>query len=97
MTQASDFGATGDGVTDDTSAIQHAIDEGVGELVLPRGDYRLTRPIVINLAKCGRTSIRGESGTCRILMQGRGTGIFICRHTLSVRRSDNFQRLRMDS
>ena len=38
MTQAGDFGATGDGQTDDTEALQHAIDEGIGELLLPRGD-----------------------------------------------------------
>ncbi len=72
MTQAGDFGAAGDGVTDDTAPLQHAIDEGVGELVIPRGDYRITQPIVVNLAATGRTSIRGEGGTCRILMQGKG-------------------------
>ena len=77
MTQAGDFGATGDGQTDDTEALQHALDEGVGELVLPRGDYRLTRPLVLNLATIGRTAIRGEGGTARLLMQGSGPAIFL--------------------
>ncbi len=77
MTQAGDFGAAGDGQTDDTEALQHAIDEGVGELVLPRGDYRITRSLLVDLARSGRTSIRGESGTARILMQGRGPAILL--------------------
>lgn len=85
MTQASDFGATGDGVTDDTAALQHAIDEGVGELTIPRGDYRITQPIIIRLATTGRTSIRGEGGTCRILMEGRGPAFsFIGTHAASA-------------
>lgn len=75
MTQAGDFGATGDGVTDDTNALQHAIDEGVGELRLPRGDYRITRPLVISLSTTGRTSLCGESGTARLLMDGPGPAI----------------------
>ncbi len=77
MTLAGDFGATGDGVTDDTDALQHAIDEGVGELVLARGDYRVTRSLVVDLAKVGRSGIRGESGTARILMQGEGPAIVL--------------------
>jgi len=77
MTQAGDFGATGDGQTDDTEALQHALDEGVGELVLPRGDYRLTKPLVLNLATIGRTSIRGEGGTARLLMQGSGPAMHL--------------------
>lgn len=85
MTQAGDFGATGDGTTDDTAAIQHAIDEGVGELVIPRGDYRITRTIVINLAATGRTSIRGEGGTCRMLMEARGPAFsFVGTHAASA-------------
>ncbi len=77
MTQAGDFGATGDGQTDDTEALQHAIDEGVGELLLPRGDYRITKALVVNLASVGRTAIRGEGGTARILMQGSGPAIVL--------------------
>jgi hypothetical protein len=77
MTQAGDFGAAGDGQTDDTEALQHAIDVGVGELLLPRGDYRITRSLIVDLAKVGRTAIRGESGTARILMQGRGPAIVL--------------------
>ncbi|WP_197168240.1 glycosyl hydrolase family 28-related protein [Neorhodopirellula pilleata] len=49
----------GDGVTDDTSAIQRAVDASIGELHFRAGTYRITRPIVIELAKVGRTSIRG--------------------------------------
>jgi parallel beta-helix repeat protein len=77
MTQAGDFGATGDGVTDDTDTLQHAIDEGVGELVLPRGDYRITRSLIVDLAQVGRTAIRGEGGTCRLLMQGAGAAVIL--------------------
>ncbi len=77
MTQAGDFGAAGDGQTDDTEALQHAIDEGVGELLLPRGDYRITKTLMVDLATVGRTAIRGEGGTARILMQGSGPAIIL--------------------
>ena len=45
------FGAKGDGITDDTDAIQECIDtcysEGIYKIVFPRGTYLVTRPIVI--------------------------------------------------
>lgn len=77
MTQAGDFGAVGDGVTDDTDALQHALDEGVGELRLPRGDYRITRPLRLELARIGRTAVCGEGGVPRILMDGPGPALLI--------------------
>ena len=77
MTQAGDFGAVGDGITDDTDALQHALDEGVGELRLPRGDYRITRPLKLELARIGRTAICGEGGVPRILMEGPGPALLI--------------------
>jgi hypothetical protein len=42
-----DFGAVGDGVADDTDAIQAAIDSGVQEILFPQGTY-LTDPILID-------------------------------------------------
>lgn len=36
-----DFGAVGDGVADDTAAIQAAVDSGAGEVIFPTGSYRL--------------------------------------------------------
>lgn len=45
-----DFGATGDGTTDDTAAIQAAItaSAGANKLVFPRGTYRFTSPLAIS-------------------------------------------------
>jgi polygalacturonase len=40
MADVKGFGAVGDGVADDTNAIQHAVDQGDGLLELPGGLYR---------------------------------------------------------
>jgi hypothetical protein len=72
MQTVRDFGATGDGTTDDSTAIQHAIDQGINELNFPPGTYRITKPIVIDLAKTGFTSLSGSAGTAKILMEGPG-------------------------
>lgn len=45
-----DFGAAGNGTTDDTSAIQRAVDSGAGRVVFPAGRYRTTATITITSA-----------------------------------------------
>lgn len=66
-----DYGVRGDGKTDDTAAIQKMVNASAGSLWFPRGRYRLTKPIVIDLNKVGPTSISGD-GTATILMEGTG-------------------------
>lgn len=68
------FGAAGDGKTDDTAAIQRAVDAGVGDIVFPRGVYRISQPIVVQLNKVGPTSV-SATGTARIVMSGAGPAI----------------------
>ena len=65
------FGAVGDGAADDTAAIQKAVDSGTGSIHFPKGIYRLSRPVVIDLDKVGFTSLSGD-GTPRIVMAGAG-------------------------
>lgn len=82
MSSVRDFGARGDGVADDTAALQHAIDDGDGFLALPRGDYRITRPLEIDLTRgpAGpllRRGLHGSGGTARILMDAAGPAIRI--------------------
>lgn len=43
-----DFGATGDGVTDDTTAIQNAIDNFQGNIYFPKGDYLISSTINVS-------------------------------------------------
>ena len=51
MSNVFGFGAVGDGITDDTESLQHAIDSGDGALRLNKGPYRITQPLVIDLTK----------------------------------------------
>lgn len=71
-----EFGVTGDGETDDTAALQRAIDEsGTGLLQLPRGTYRITQTLEVDLATAGPLSIDGNGGAARLVMAGPGPAL----------------------
>jgi hypothetical protein len=72
MSSVHHFGAKGDGRTDDTAALTHAIQRGDGHLEFPRGDYVISEPLLVPLELHGRTSITGQWGVARILMKGAG-------------------------
>ena len=59
MSNVRDFGAVGDGKTDDTQAVQHAVRDGDGLLEFAGGVYLIRRPIEIELARTGRIGISG--------------------------------------
>jgi hypothetical protein len=71
-----DFGAAGDGKTDDAAAIQKAVDSGGGDVLLPRGKYRITKTIVIDLDRAGPVSVRGD-GTASLVMAGPGPALLV--------------------
>lgn len=75
MRTVRDFGAVGDGATDDTEAIRHAIEQRAREIVLPAGDYRISETIEIPLREFGRIGIAGAHGTAKIVMAGPGPAI----------------------
>jgi hypothetical protein len=82
--QLGDFGVAGDGTTDDTAAIQRAVDAGIGELRFWRGRFRLTKPVVVNLDKTGVTSLSG-GGVATVVMAGAGPAFrFIGTHAGSA-------------
>ncbi|MDC0157505.1 right-handed parallel beta-helix repeat-containing protein [Verrucomicrobia bacterium] len=66
------FGAVGDGETDDTEAIRHAVAEGDGMLHFPPGTYRITSTIEVKLTDQGPLGIDGTGGTARVVMAGKG-------------------------
>ena len=72
-----DFGAVGDGVTDDTAAIQAAID-ATSQVFFPEGDYLISSPIVQSqrniLVGTGRSS-RILSRTSDIFWVGVAAGV----------------------
>lgn len=74
QTSVRDSGATGDGTTDDTAAIEKAIRQH-GSVSFPRGTYRLTRTIEIPLSETGFAALSGD-GTARIVMAGAGPAFF---------------------
>src|SRR5437016_591591 len=77
MASVRDFGAKGDGTTDDTQAILHAIHKGDGQVLFPRGDYLITRPLLVPLEAHGRIALAGLGGTPRLLMAGAGPALHL--------------------
>jgi len=69
-----EFGAVGDGKTDDSGAFQRAIDSGRGDIFVPRGRYRFEKTVVVNLDRVGPLSITG-TGTASIIMAGPGAAL----------------------
>jgi hypothetical protein len=72
MRTVRDFGAVGDGIADDTAAIQHAIQQNIKELHFEPGHYRITQSIVIDMKTQGYLSISGSAGTAKVIMDGPG-------------------------
>ncbi len=67
---ATTHGSTGDGKTDDTAAVQRAVDAG-GAVRFARGTYRLTSTVVVDLDRTGFVSLNGD-GVARFVMEGAG-------------------------
>ena len=65
----------GDGQADDTAALQKLVDAG-GSVSLPKGRYRLTKPVTIDLAKLGAAGL-GSDGTATFIMAGPGPALRI--------------------
>jgi hypothetical protein len=67
-----DFGAAGDGA-DDTDVIQKAVNAAAvnGTVLFPKGTYRITKTITVDVSKTGPIAIKGD-GTARIVMAGEG-------------------------
>ena len=68
-----DVGARGDGTTDDTDAIKVAISKASdGVVEFPRGSYRITRTIDVDLRETGPLGLVGRGGSARVIMAAEG-------------------------
>ncbi|MGI9108840.1 MAG: right-handed parallel beta-helix repeat-containing protein [Opitutales bacterium] len=65
----------GDGQADDTAALQKLVDAG-GSLQLPKGKYRLTKTVTVDLAKLGAFGLSSD-GTATVIMAGPGPALKI--------------------
>ncbi len=85
MSDVRNFGAVGNGQKDDTAAIEHALEQGDGIVEFPRGEYRITRPLLVELSKRNRTAIHGTGGTAKLIMDGPGPAIsLLATHSASA-------------
>lgn len=101
-----DFGAVGDGVADDTAAINAAsvaaTASGGEKVFLPRGVYRITAPIVIDGVG---TTLEGEGAGDKAAISGNGPlgpTTIMCEHTAGAgiwvkQRNVTIRGIRIDS
>ena len=59
----------------DVAALREAVAAG-GSVTIPAGEYRLTQPLILDLAASGRTSLSG-GGAARLVMAGPGPAVRI--------------------
>ena len=79
-----DYGAVGDGVTDDTTAIQSAITAAQGNvLYFPSGTYLFSQPLYTE--SC---SIFGD-GQDETILKASGSALSTTLHALTLNRQDN--------
>lgn len=72
------YGATGNGTTDDTSALQSALNAAAGAaLYLPSGRYKVTSPLTYNVDTQGTISIFGEGFSSVLLISGAASALVI--------------------
>lgn len=91
MTNVQEYGARGDGTTDDTAAITHAIQRGDGDLVFPRGDYVISRPLYVGLPQHGRLGIHGSDGAAKLIMNGAGPALHLVGSHRRSAQPDHFE------
>lgn len=72
-----DFGAVGDGVADDTAAIQAAIDSGAYEIRVPYGAYRITSSILIDNKRGFSLVGLGGNDKSSIVWDGAAGGVMV--------------------
>ena len=73
------FGAQGNGIFDDTSAILAAMNLSInlGPVYFPCGNYKITSPITINLAAGASISVTGAGADCVLLNFTNNSGIIV--------------------
>lgn len=64
-----DFGAVGDGITDDTAAIQTAINSGAKQINFPSGTYKTTAPLYLD----GNQKLLGAGSVSTIILKTTAT------------------------
>ena len=72
MSDVRQFGAKGDGITDDTEALRHAVESGDGVLFLPAGRYLISGTVKVPVPPRGPCAISGEEGASSVIMSGSG-------------------------
>jgi hypothetical protein len=65
-----DFGAIGNGVTDDSAAIQTAVNSGFKEIYFPAGTYLMNHPVEVPY----NVSLRGAGKGATVIQAGSGIG-----------------------
>jgi hypothetical protein len=92
---AKDFGAVGDGVADDTAALQAAINAAIvgKKLFIPFGNYIISSPLLILIPSAGQPSceIEGEKkGFSQLAAQGTGLTGFSTTTTIKATFNNTF-------